>query len=81
MVRKHGFIIFDDYLPYTRDSHKAINDIVKKYKDKLNIIGVLEDRAGANSIKPSQYIKDNKIPFIGANVNINYNMSFIVQKL
>ena len=81
LVRKYGFIVFDDYLPSTRNSCKAVNDIVKKYKNKLNVIGILEDRAGANNIKPSCYIKKKQIPFEGANKKINYNMSFIIQKI
>jgi len=81
MVSKNGFIVFDDYLPYTRDSYKSINDIVEKYKDQLNIIGCLEDKIGCNNYKPSQYIKDRKLPFPGAYKNKMYNMSFIVQKI
>lgn len=81
LVRKNGFIIFDDYLPYTRDSHKAINDIVEKYKNQIEIIGILEDKIGANKIKPSQYIKEKKIPFVGADKRKIYNMSFIIKKM
>jgi cephalosporin hydroxylase len=81
MVSKNGFIVFDDYLPYTRDSHKSINDIVEKYKDQLNVIGCLEDKIRCNNYKTSQYIIDRKIPFLGADINKTYNMSFIVQKI
>jgi len=71
LVNKGGIIIFDDYLPYKinnkeRGCPKAVNDIVNKYKKEINVIGLLDDKVGANKIK---------------NNDCKKNIDFIIQKL
>jgi len=63
LVNSGGFIIFDDYLPYIwnnkkRDCPIAINDLVKKYNDQLEIIGLLDDLVGCNKLKNSTETKN-----------------------
>lgn len=69
-VNKGGIIIFDDYLPYKhagkdRQCPKAVDYLVNKYKNDLNIIGLVDDQAGANKLK---------------NKNLSLNIDYIVQK-
>jgi len=69
LVNSGGIIIFDDYLPLKSNGRKrgcpeGINEIISKYKSKLNIIGLIEDKAGANNIR---------------NKECDLNIDFIVQ--
>lgn len=71
LVNSKGIIIFDDYLPYKvnnkdRECPKAVNYLVNKYKKDIHVIGLLDDKIGANKIK---------------NNNSKLNIDFIIQKL
>jgi predicted O-methyltransferase YrrM len=75
LVNKGGYIIFDDYLPYQIGNYKrpapqAINDIVKKYKDQINDIGLVDDIVDTYKIKHANW-ED-----LGGK-----NIDYIVQKL
>ena len=56
MVNSGGYIIFDDYLPYVWSGKKrecpiAVNELVDKYKDQLDVIGLVDDLVDCNRIK------------------------------
>jgi predicted O-methyltransferase YrrM len=77
LVSKNGIIVFDDYLMFEKPNpfnavekkrkgqvRLAVDDIVEKYSDSYNIIGILPNKAEANT-----------------KIGIDYNVSFIMQKL
>ena len=72
LVNKGGYIIFDDYLPYKirnkeRDAPKAVNQIINKNQDKINVIGLIDDIVEIYKIKN--------------HVNLNHkNIDYIIQK-
>lgn len=77
LVNAGGYIVFDDYLPFVVKNKKrgcpiAVDSLVERYKDQLNVIGLIEDLAGCNS---------GRIPPIPHLVNETKNIDFIVQKL
>ena len=56
MVNSGGYIVFDDYLPYVwagkkRECPIAINDLVEKHKNQIEVIGLVDDLVGCNKIK------------------------------
>ena len=70
LVNSGGYIVFDDYLPYEwkgakRECPVAINDLVDKYKNHIEVIGLIEDLVGCNKLRNSSETK---------------NCDFIVQK-
>lgn len=70
LVNPGGYIVFDDYLPYEwkgikRECPVAINDLVNKYKNHLEVIGLIDDLVGCNKLK---------------NLNESKNCDFIVRK-
>lgn len=70
LVNSGGFIVFDDYLPYVWNGTKrqcpdAINDLVKKFENQLEVIGLVNDIVGANKLK---------------GLNESQNCDFIVKK-
>ena len=70
LVNIGGYIVFDDYLPFRynnkdRECPIAINDLVKKYENKLHVIGLIDDLVECNKLK---------------NRNENKNACFIVVK-
>ena len=71
LINSGGFIIFDDYLPYVWNNKKrecpiAINDLVEKYRNYLDVVGLVDDLVGCNKIK---------------NLQEDKNCDFIVRKL
>lgn len=70
LVNSGGFIVFDDYLPFswkgkTRECPIAVNDLIKKHKNDLDVIGLVDDSVGCNKLK---------------NLNESKNCDFIVIK-
>jgi len=67
LVNSGGFIIFDDYLPYVWNNKKrecpmAINDLVEKYQNHIDVVGLIDDLVGCNKIKNLQ--EDKNCDFI-----------------
>ena len=77
LVKSGGLIVFDDYFPKNSEVYQAVNDICQRYKNELNVIGLVEDKGGYNKIKSCYYLIANP-PKEG---EIVYNMDFIVQKI
>jgi predicted O-methyltransferase YrrM len=77
LVNSGGYIVFDDYLPFVFRNKKrgcpiAVDRLVEKYKDQLNVIGVIDDLVGCNNerMPPNPHI-----------ANETKNIDFIIQKL
>tara|TARA_Y100001936_G_C15723755_1_gene482369 strand:- start:169 stop:630 length:462 start_codon:yes stop_codon:yes gene_type:complete len=56
LVNSGGYVVFDDYLPFEWNGRKrecpiAIDYLVEKNKDKLEIIGLIDDIVGCNKLK------------------------------
>ena len=56
IVNSGGFIVFDDYLPYEwkgkkRECPIAVNDLMNKFNDHIEVIGLIEDLVGCNKVK------------------------------
>ena len=74
LVNKGGYIIFDDYLPYTignkeREAPKAINKIVSDNRNKINNIGLIDDIVEIYKLKKQSTNLQHK------------NIDYIIQKL
>lgn len=71
LVNPGGFIIFDDYLPYTwngksRSCPAAVNHLVQQHRNELNIFGLIDDIAGCHKYKM---------------IDPQKNTTFIIQKV
>lgn len=71
LVNSGGYIVFDDYLPFVFRNKKrgcpiAVDRLVEKYKDQLNVVGLIDDTIGCNQIRGIERLT---------------NVDFIVQKL
>jgi cephalosporin hydroxylase len=67
LVNAGGYIVFDDYLPFRynnkdRQCPRAINDLVKKYENNLQVIGLIDDLVECNKIRNRK--QDKNISFI-----------------
>lgn len=56
LVNSGGYIVFDDYLPFfwngkKRECPGAIDHIIEKNKDKLDVVGLIDDVVGCNKLK------------------------------
>lgn len=55
LVNSGGYIVFDDYLPLELSNGKkrecpiAVNEIIEKYKDKIEVIGLIDDIVKCNN--------------------------------
>jgi hypothetical protein len=70
MVNSGGVIVFDDYLPRNtikgddRECPKAIDQLVERYFDEVEVVGLLDDIALANAKKGSSAKRTQNADFI-----------------
>lgn len=64
LVNHGGFIVFDDYLPYKwneklRECPIAVNDLLRKYGNQLEVIGLIDDLVACNNVKSNNSSKNS----------------------
>ena len=70
LVNSGGYIVFDDYLPLLkpngekRESPIAIDKIAEKYKDKVEIIGLVDDLVDVHKLKNGKSLDGKNMDFI-----------------
>ena len=70
LVNSGGYIVFDDYLPLMNNSGKkreaplAVDYLLKKYKDKIDVIGLMDDILDVYKIKGHKNTNNKNIDFI-----------------
>ena len=77
LVKKNGFILFDDYHQVWNMAKRGVDYICQKYKSKLNILGLAKDK-----IKIHEEEKKCNLPHsLRKDMDTEYNNIFIVEKL